>query len=292
MFIAVVVCFLNEERYLGVLLESILAQDRPPDRLVLVDDGSTDASADIASDFAQAHAAARLLRRPPRPLARDRMVSAPELSAFLWALDQIDDPYDVVAKMDADLRLTPDVIAEMERRFTANPRLGIAGTFLSTPVNGGELRRERNPSYHVRGPAKFYRRRCLEEILPLPLMLGWDTIDEVKARLNGWTTASFELPNGDPLHLRPTGSHDGILRGFRRDGDGAYRYGAHPLHVLLGAANRLRDRPRVLGGLHYLAGWGLAAARRAPRADPEVRARARREQLARIRAMLSGRAIS
>jgi glycosyltransferase involved in cell wall biosynthesis len=134
MFIAVVVCFLNEERYLGVLLESILAQDRPPDRLVLVDDGSTDASADIASDFAQAHAAARLLRRPPRPLARDRMVSAPELSAFLWALDQIDDPYDVVAKMDADLRLTPDVIAEMERRFSA------AGHRRHVPEHAGERR--------------------------------------------------------------------------------------------------------------------------------------------------------
>jgi poly-beta-1,6-N-acetyl-D-glucosamine synthase len=288
-FIAVVLSFLNEEPYLGGMLGSMAAQHRPPDLLLLVDDGSTDASPEIAEGFARAHGNTRVLRRPVRPAVRDRMVTAPELRAFLSALETIEQPYDVVAKMDADLRLTPDLIEELERRFEEDPRLGIAGPFLSVLTDGGTPRRERNPPYHVRGPAKFYRRRCLEEILPLPPMLGWDTIDEVTARLRGWTTASFAMPAGDPVHLRPTGSHDGILRGFRRDGDGAYRYGAHPLHVLLGTANRLRDRPRVLGAAHYFAGWGVAAARRVPRAAPEVRVQARREQLARIRTVLSTR---
>jgi hypothetical protein len=217
------------------------------------------------------------------------MITAPELRSFLWAVERLEEPYDVVVKMDADLRLSPELVAEMERQLLADPRLGIAGTYLSAPVAGGGLVRERNPAYHARGPAKFYRRACLEQILPISFAIGWDTIDEVKARMYGWRTQSFELPGGDVIHLRPTGSHDGALRGFRRDGDGAYRYGAHPLHVLLGTLNRLRDRPFVLGGLHYGAGWALAAARRVPRVEPEVRAHARREQLLRIRGFVSGR---
>jgi biofilm PGA synthesis N-glycosyltransferase PgaC len=289
MVMVVVVSFFDEERYLGVLLDSLAAQTRPPDRLLLVDDGSSDASYEIAGAFAERHPYARVLRRPARAPVRDRLVAAPELRSFVSALDRIDGEYDIVSKMDADLRLTPGLLADMERRFAEDPRLGIAGPYLSVMVEGTGLARERNPSYHARGPAKFYRRECLEQIMPLPYMLAWDSIDEVRARMHGWTTASFEQLGGDVVHLRPTGSRDGLLRGFRRDGHAAYRYGAHPLHVLLGAINRLRDRPFVLGGVHYLVGWARAAARRVPRAEPEVRTWARREQLLRIRTMVSGR---
>jgi hypothetical protein len=45
----------------------------------------------------------------------------------------------------------------------------------------------------------------------------------------------------------------------------------------------MRRRPHVVGGLHYLAGWGLAAARGVPRADPHVRAYCRAEQRERAR---------
>jgi biofilm PGA synthesis N-glycosyltransferase PgaC len=257
MVMVVVVSFFDEERYLGVLLDSLAAQTRPPDRLLLVDDGSSDASYEIAGAFAERHPYARVLRRPARAPVRDRLVAAPELRSFVSALDRIDGEYDIVSKMDADLRLTPGLLADMERRFAEDPRLGIAGPYLSVMVEGTGLARERNPSYHARGPAKFYRRECLEQIMPLPYMLAWDSIDEVRARMHGWTTAN--------------------------------RYGAHPLHVLLGAINRLRDRPFVLGGVHYLVGWARAAARRVPRAEPEVRTWARREQLLRIRTMVSGR---
>ena len=114
-------------------------------------------------------------------------------------------------------------------------------------------------------------------------MLGWDTIDEAKARLAGWTVRSVAIPGGDPLHLRTTGSYDGLVRGFRRHGLCAWSYGAHPLAVVLGAVARMREKPRVLGGLAYLGGWLAAGVRRLPRAEPEVRREMRRSQLERVR---------
>ena len=101
------------------------------------------------------------------------------------------------------------------------------------------------PRWHVRGATKFYRRECYEQIQPIPAHLGWDMIDEVKARRAGWRTESFELPGGDTLHLRPTGRHDGQLRAYRRWGACAWGYGAHPAFVLLGAIKRLPRRPFV-----------------------------------------------
>ena len=146
--------------------------------------------------------------RPPRPRSRDRLASAPEWRSFLWAAEHVHEPYDVIAKMDADLRLTPFVFEEIERRFEADPRLGMARLLVSV-IEEGETRRERNPAYHVRGPTKFYRRSCLVDIMPVLAVPGWETIDEVKARKLGWRTASVEAPGGDPIHLRPTGSLDG-----------------------------------------------------------------------------------
>jgi hypothetical protein len=283
--LAVIVPFLNEEQHLGALLDSMERQQRPPDRLVLVDDGSSDRSPEMAAAFAREHPYATLLRRPRRPPERDRMVRAHELRAFEWALALTPD-WDVAAKLDADLDLSPDLFAEIERRFEADPRLGMAGAYLSALDAQGRPERQRCPPDHVEGENTFYRRECFEAISPLPPILGWDTIDEARARMRGWRTASFEMPAGDPIHLRRMGSHDGVLRGSRRAGLAAWAYGAHPMHVLGGAVVRMGDPPRVLCGVHYVAGWVLAAARRVPRAEPELRRFVRVENLRSLRGRL------
>jgi hypothetical protein len=51
----------------------------------------------------------------------------------------------------------------------------------------------------------------------------------------------------------------------------------------------MRRRPYGLGGLTSLAGWGLAAARRLPRADRDVRAFCREEQRLRMRRAVASR---
>jgi hypothetical protein len=287
--IALVVPFLDEETHLPRFLASLAAQTRPPDRVLLVDDGSSDASPGLARAFAAEHGWATALERPRRAAARDRLAQAPELQAFMWATEQLDAGYDVIAKVDADLDLAPGVLADLEAAFVADPALGLAGVVLHSAGADGVLRPERVPSYHVRGATKFYRRACLEQISPIPTILGWDTIDEVHARRLGWTTRSFALAGPPTVHLRPPGAHDGVVRGFRRWGECAWAYGADPVGVLAGGVHRMRRRPYVVGGLNYIAGWGLAALRRVPRADPHVRAFCRQEQRLRMRRGLTRR---
>ncbi len=288
----VVVPFLNEERYLGELLQSVGGQTRPPDRLLLVDDGSDDDSPAIAAEFAARHPYAAVLRRPPRKVGRDRLAHGVALTAFEWALQRAEEPWDVAAKVDADLRLPPSMLATLERELIVDQRLGIVGTFLAELGPDGVPARHRCPEDHVNGATKFYRRECHEQISPIPSLLGWDTIDEIRARLRGWTTRSVDLPEGDPLHLRPMGTHDGLLRGYRRWGTCAYTYGEHPIHVMATAVQRLADRPPVLGSLNYVLGWMLAGLRRMPRAERELREYVAQDTRRRVlrRLMLGGRA--
>lgn len=283
----VVIPFLNEERYLPATLASLAAQRRAPEQLLLIDDGSSDGSPALAEAFARERPWARALRRPPRPPERDRLARAAELKAFEWGLEQASDDWDVVAKLDADLELTPDLFEEMERRFDADPALGLAGPFVSVrdPATGAVVPERCRPD-HVYGAVKFYRRECYEAIAPIPAILGWDTIDEVRARLAGWRTESSHLPGGDTLHLRVQGSQDGLPRGWRRWGECAWGYGEHPLHIAAVAVQRLVDEPRVIGSANYVAGWAGAALRRAPRAEKTVRAEVRRDQMERLRRRL------
>jgi biofilm PGA synthesis N-glycosyltransferase PgaC len=278
MVLAVVVAFLDECEYLPRLLASIADQTRPPDRLVLVDDGSTDGSFALAEAFAETHPYALAVRRPPRPPETDRLASAAELRAFEWGLERVDVPYDIVAKLDADLELRRTHFAEIQSHFERDADLGVTGGYLSVRHTDGSLVRERHPPDHVRGPNKFYRRACFEQIWPWPAHLGWDTIDELKARMHGWRTGSVELSGGDSIHLRPTGLHDGRLRAFWRWGECAYGFGSHPLYVLAGAGARSRRRPYVLSGVAYALGFAHAHLRRRPRADPAIRAFRRREE--------------
>lgn len=51
--LSVAMCTFNGERFVRAQLESIAAQDRPPDELVVCDDGSSDASVEIVKEFAR-----------------------------------------------------------------------------------------------------------------------------------------------------------------------------------------------------------------------------------------------
>ena len=61
--ISVVTPVFQGERFLAAALESIRAQTRPADEVIVVDDGSTDASAAIAEEVAAGWPALRVLHQ-------------------------------------------------------------------------------------------------------------------------------------------------------------------------------------------------------------------------------------
>lgn len=279
--LAAAVVFLNEEDLLPRMLETLARQTRRPERLLLVDDGSEDRSGMLATAFAHDCPYAQLLERPRRGPSSDRLAKAAELKAFQWAIEQSKGQVDVVAKLDADLELPADFFARVMAAFESDPKLGIAGAQLSAGAAGVP---EYSQPWHVRGATKFYRVSCWDAIAPLPPILGWDTIDETRAAMSGWNVRVVPFGDDGPVHLRPTGTYDGAIRGYRRRGAAAWGYGAHPLNVLVSTLVRMRHRPRLVGSLAYLGGWLCAALQRAPRAEPAARRYLQRQQIRRLQA--------
>lgn len=57
--VSVVVCTYNGERFLAEQLQSILDQTHPPDNIIVSDDGSSDSTLDIVSEFSSRHSGAK-----------------------------------------------------------------------------------------------------------------------------------------------------------------------------------------------------------------------------------------
>jgi poly-beta-1,6-N-acetyl-D-glucosamine synthase len=279
----------NEAAHLGRTARSVAAQTRVPDRWIIVDDGSTDATLEVARelerelDFLTVIEAVDAL-----PVGADNLGLAREAHAFNLGLRTAGwTDFDLIGKLDGDVELPPEWFARLLDAFAASPDLGLAGGFLAEPGREG-WRRIPIPSHHVHGAVKLYRRECLEAIGGVPERLAWDTIDETYARMRGYRTLS--LPGLVGRHHRPWGSADGRLRGRARHGECAWILHYGPGWVTLRSAKVAMVSPRGLSGLAFLYGYWRAALRRTPQLeDPEFRRFVRGELRDRMVAQLPGR---
>jgi glycosyltransferase involved in cell wall biosynthesis len=110
----VVVCAYNEERYVRGCVHSVLAQTRLPDELVVVDNASTDATAEVAG----AVRGVTVVAEPRRGLVRARETG------------RLSTTGDLLVYLDADSRLPLRWIETAEAAFAAKPSLvGLSGAF-------------------------------------------------------------------------------------------------------------------------------------------------------------------
>jgi glycosyltransferase involved in cell wall biosynthesis len=114
--VSVVVPAYRGERFLGAALDSVDSQTYPHVELIVVDDGSDDASAKIADE----HAGARVLREPHRGVSAARnagiAVAQGELVAFL----------------DADDEWMPRKLERQIALMRARPEVAIVHTYVMT----------------------------------------------------------------------------------------------------------------------------------------------------------------
>lgn len=271
----------DEEQFIGATIASVCAQSLLPAQWIIVNDGSTDRTGDIAEEAARQHNWIRVVHRGDRGF---RKSGTGVVEAFRDGYDALTcRDWDFIVKLDGDLRLEPEYFERCFEEFHADPTLGIGGGDILHEVEG-KWRVEKNPQFHVRGATKIYRRGCWEKIGGLWPGPGWDTIDEVKANRLGWKTRSFSsLP---VHHYRLTGSEEGLFRDRIKHGVACYISGYHPIFVLASSIARLAKKPRVIGAAGMLYGYIRARVTRVPRVDdPGYRAYIRGEQLKRLLGM-------
>jgi poly-beta-1,6-N-acetyl-D-glucosamine synthase len=269
----------NEGRHIERVVRAVAAQSRRPDAWVVVDDGSTDDTRAVLERLAPMVPFLTVLDGPASlaESVKDRLAAAAAPRAFNAGLASAEaTSFTHVAKLDGDTELPAHYFESLLAHFDRRPALGLAGGVRVELQAGAEIVERVPVRHHVPGALKCYTRDCLHAIGGIQERLGWDTIDEVYARMRGYQTLAF--PELVAVHHRPWGSADGQLRGRARHGRCAYIVHYPATWAILRAAKTASSRPRGWSGLAYLAGYLGAAVRRTPRVeDDEFRAYFRSE---------------
>ena len=268
----------DEEQYLPVSIESMVNQSVRPQEWIIVDDGSKDRTGEIAEEAARKYGWIRVIHRKDRGY---RKWGGGIIEAFYEGFNALRcQDWEFMSKLDGDLSFEPGYFEGTFRKFQENPRLGIGGGTLYHFEEGKKVI-EKNPTFHVRGGAKIFRRACWDEIGGLWVGPGSDTVDEVKANMLKWTTMSFS--DLEMHHHRPTGASFGNWGGLVKDGTIDYVYGSHPLFLLAKTGVRIFRRPYFVGSFALLYGYVTAYFKHVPQVDDLALIRyVRSQQLARL----------
>lgn len=247
----------NEEALIARTLDSVVTQTRLPERWIIVDDGSTDRTAEIAESYAKFFPWIILIRNP----RREGRNFAAKADAVNGALAQMQDlKFDVLGNLDADTSFEPDYMKFLMQKFSGDQRLGVTGTPFTQDGGYDSTRDSFEGENYVAGPIQLFRRDCFREIggyVANPAG-GVDWIAVMTARLKGWNVRSFAEKRYH--HHRSMGTAEkSVVAALFSYGQKDYYLGGSPVWQLFRVTYRLAKKPYLIGGFALLLGYVWAA---------------------------------
>lgn len=274
----------DEEPYIDETISAVVRQTVQPTQWIIVDDGSSDRTGAIIERWANEYPWITPVHRSNRG---SRQPGGGVIEAFYDGLAEIRPSaaaFAFIVKLDADVTFDPEYFERCFHEFDSDPSLGIGGGAICQEVDG-RLQIEPTPVFHVRGATKIYRRSCWDALGSLVRAPGWDTIDEIKANMLGWTTRTFN--HLSLTQLRRTGAANGIWGDSVKNGRANYSSGYHPIFMLLKCLRRSIMRPYAIRGMGLA--WGFISGYKdhSSRVDDAVIKYVRCQQLRRLLLMES-----
>ena len=203
----------NEEKNIFFTLKSLEAQSFKDFKIIVVNDGSTDKTAEIVREFSERLPKFELLNLE----TSEHEPGAKVVRTFNKGLNSVDfNDFDIICKFDADIIFPENYLMEVHKVYESNPKAGMVSGIVKIKKSVFEknlafdFKDEKqqwtfenlSSKNHVRGPIKSYRKECFAAMNGLRPVLGWDNIDVMLAEMNGWEVATIK--NIWVKHLRPT----------------------------------------------------------------------------------------
>ncbi len=252
MNISIIIPAHNEEKYITKCLESFISQTIQPDKLIIVDDNSSDNTYKITSEFAEKYNWIKVLKRKS---TNEHIPGKKVVDAFNFGLKKASN-YDLIGKFDADIILPSNYFEQMKNHFQSNWKLGMCSGLLFVEKRGEWVYENIADKNHIRGPIKLYHKACFNKIEGLRQATGWDTVDILLAKYHDFETLT-DL-NLKVKHLRPTG-HGYTTKNYKAKGEALYkmRYGIilAKIALLKMAVQAKSPSLYIKGILSYLSAW-------------------------------------
>ena len=248
----------NEADFIRLTLESLISQTVLATKIVVVNDNSTDATAEIVTAFTKEYPFISLVNKTSEAI---HLPGSKVIQAFHKGFETIDDDYDIIVKLDADLILPPNYFETIIQHFQSDDTIGMAGGFAYIEKNGEWILENLTDKDHIRGAFKAYRKACFTDIGGLKPAMGWDTVDELLAKYFQWkviTDASLIVK-----HLKPTGANYNKTARFKQ-GEAFYTLGYGFWITAVSSAKLAFMKKKPLLFLDYMQGFWKAKIAKKP----------------------------
>jgi glycosyltransferase involved in cell wall biosynthesis len=191
----------NEEAFMALTLQSLVEQTVLPSKIVVVNDNSTDSTAEIVTSFSEKFPFITLVNKKSDAI---HLPGSKVIQAFHEGEKHIDDNYDIIVKVDADLIFPNNYFETIIKHFQSDSKIGMAGGFCYIEKNGDWVLENLTDKDHIRGALKAYRKETYRQIGGLKPAMGWDTVDELLCKFYNWKVVTDESLH--VKHLKPTGA--------------------------------------------------------------------------------------
>ena len=191
----------NEEAFMALTLQSLVDQTVLPSKIVVVNDNSTDSTAEIVTSFSEKFPFITLVNKKSDAI---HLPGSKVIQAFQEGEKHIDDNYDIIVKVDADLIFPNNYFETIIKHFQSDSKIGMAGGFCYIAKNEDWILENLTDKDHIRGALKAYRKETYKQIGGLKPAMGWDTVDELLCKFYNWKVVTDESLH--VKHLKPTGA--------------------------------------------------------------------------------------
>ena len=242
----------NEEKFIGLTLQSILNQTTKPQKIVVVNDNSTDTTESIVNEFIQKESSISLINSVS---TATHLPGSKVIQAFHKGFETLDSNYDVIVKLDADLILPINYFETIISHFKKDQKIGMVGGFAYIEKNGHWILENLTDKDHIRGAFKAYRKECFLQIGNLKPAMGWDTVDELLCKFYGWKVITDD--NLKVKHLKPTGANYNKSSRYKQ-GEAFYTLGYGFLITTIASAKLALMKKKPLLFFDYIKGFWKA----------------------------------
>ena len=211
----------NEEENILPCLESLKNQTFQDFKCVIVNDGSTDKTQEIAEKYEVQSTKYKVLNLEKSL----HQPGAKVVRTFNKGLETENiEEFDVVCKFDADIIFPKNYLEKINEVYEKNPKAGMVSGLVYIKKGFDSAQPDKkdfttsqlhdftnqndwifenlSSKNHVRGPIKSYRKEVFQKMNGLRAVLGWDNIDVMLCKMHGFETVTIkELW---VKHLRPT----------------------------------------------------------------------------------------
>jgi glycosyltransferase involved in cell wall biosynthesis len=248
----------NEEALIALTLQSLIEQTILPSKIVVVNDNSTDKTSEIVLNFVKDNPFISLVNKTSENI---HLPGSKVINAFQKGFETLDENYDIIVKLDADLIFPSNYFENIIKHFQSDTRIGMAGGFCYIEKNGEWILEKLTDKDHIRGALKAYRKDTFNQIGGLKPAMGWDTVDELLCKFYNWKVVTDSTLH--VKHLKPTGANYNKTARYKQ-GEAFYTLGYGFWITAIASAKLAMMKKKPLLFLDYIKGFFKAKIAKKP----------------------------